>query len=202
MHVIYDNLLAVLISGFLLTVLMQLSIDSNETRVDSTRYYANRVQSTAFIETMQRDFRNIGAGVDAAQTMVVSFSWTSFPRSLEFKAALATTPSPPVEEIKYEIDVVPSSQSTCGNVTCYEIKRYRKDGGTYVYDGGSQATITKFDIKLKDGDDLEVGSGNLDDTRKIEVSLTALSPFGDNDLMKHTRWQSRLQPVNLLRKDD
>jgi len=201
MHVIYDNLIAILISGFLLTLIVQLTRDSNENRLDTTRYYASRVQSAAFIETIQRDFRNLGAGVDAAQPMITGFTWDNTQKTFEFKAALNPAVPTQVDEIKYELNEVPSAENVCPS-TCYELKRYVKKSGSYVHDGGSMASIAEFAIVLRDGGGtvLPVGA-NLDDTREIEVRMAALSPFGEDRIIKRTRWQTRFKPVNLIRKD-
>ncbi len=204
MHVIYDNLIAILAAGFLLTLLVQLSRDSNDARLDSTKYYANRVQTTALIETIQRDFRNLGAGIDAANTMIVEFEWDEddVVKTFEFKASLDPDLPTQIDQVRYELHELSSSQSNCDTgVTCFEIRRYVKNGVVYDLDGGSQASLTEFVLDLKDGNGMPVGA-NLDDTREIEVKLAALSPFGEDQLIKRTRWQSRFRPPNLLRRDN
>ncbi len=206
MHVIYDNLIAVLISGFLLLILVQLNRSGNEARVDSTRYYAGRIQATAFTETLQRDFRNIGSGVDAAQTMIDAFQWDSNDKYIEFYTTVGSGAGAPVEQIRYEVENAPDCQTrvsrnaTPDPIPCFRVDRSVWDGTQFVKDGGSMDTLTEFEIELRDGNGTSV-AGNLDDTREITLQMVAMSPLGEERIIKRMRWQTRFHPFNLTRKD-
>ena len=211
MQVIFDNLIAVLISGFLLLMLVQLNRNGNQARVNTTRYYAGHVQATSFIETLQRDFRNIGSGVDAADAMINAFQWDDDDTFIEFYATIQpdtipTAPPAPVELIRYEKVAVPDCQTRVSRyaqpdpIPCFRVDRSVWDGTQFVKEGGSMDTLTEFKIEIRDGNGANA-SGNPDDTREIVVRMAALSPLGEDGIIKRTRWQTRLQPTNLTRKD-
>ena len=204
MHVIYDNLIAVLISGFLLLILVQLNRNGNQARVDTTRYYAGRAQATSFIETLQRDFRNIGSGVDATDAMISAFQWDDVDKFIEFYATIEPDPAP-VKHIRYKKVSAPDCEILDENgepasTPCFQVVRFVYDGTQWVEKGGSMETLTKFKIEIRDGNGANA-SGNPDDTREIAVQMVALSPLGEDGIIKRTRWQTQLRPTNLTRKD-
>jgi len=211
MHVIYDNLIAVLISGFLLLILVQLNRNGNQTRVNTTRYYAGRAQATSFIETLQRDFRNIGSGVDAADDMISAFQWDQVDTFIEFYATIEPDPEPPaapapVKRIRYEKVSAPDCQTRVSRtappvtIPCFRVVRSVYDGTQFVEEGGSMDTITDFAIDVRRANGASAAS-NLEEARAIVVRMEALSPLGEDGIIKRTRWQTRLQPTNLTRKD-
>ncbi len=196
MHVLYDHILAVLIGGIILLVLVQLQQTGQQTQVEVTRYYANRKQMVTFIETLQRDFQNIGAGVNPSDQKIVSFSWNNTEKSIEFRARVDTTAGAPVELIKYQLLPVPTEESSCEEVECYEVQRFVHDGIAYQADGKSMNTLTDFEIELRTWNGTPVGA-NLDDTREILVRVAALSPLGEEGVIKRSRWQTQLRPISL-----
>lgn len=206
MQFLFDHLTAVMISGLIILVAVQVQRTSQDTQVETTRYYANRTHLVAFIDMLERDFQNIGSGVDPAQPMILDFSWTDSQKYLEFRATVDTTASAPVEQIKYQL--VPThlvdmgQEGTPEMVQCYELQRlvYDPVALDYQLDGKSAETLTDFEIELRTGAGYPVGA-NLDETRAILVRVGALSPLGVDRITERTRWQTRFQPVNLTLKD-
>ena len=196
MHVLYDHALAVFIGGLIFLVLIQLQQTGQQAQVETTRYYANRTQMVTFIETLQRDFQNIGAGVNPSDQKIVSFSWNNTEKSIEFRARVDTTAGAPVELIKYQLLPVPTEESSCEEVECYEVQRFVHDGIAYQADGKSMNTLTDFEIELRTWNGTPVGA-NLDDTREILVRVAALSPLGEAAVIKRSRWQTQLRPISL-----
>ncbi len=196
MLLLYDHLVAVLIGGFIFLVLVQMQQTGIQAQVEVTRYYASRTQMVGFIEMLQRDFQNVGAGVDPSDQMMVSFSWDDTEKSIEFLATVDTTAGAPVELIKYQLLSVPSQESHCEKVECYEIQRFVHDGTAYQADGKSMNTLTEFEIQLRMWNGSPV-VGDLDDTREIFVRVVALSPMGEGGFIKRSRWQTQFRPINL-----
>ncbi len=196
MLLLYDHILAVFIGGIIFLMIVQLQQTGQQAQVETTRYYANRTQMVAFIETLQRDFQNIGAGVNPSDQKIVSYSWNSTEKSIEFLATVDTTAGASVELIKYQLLSVPSEESPCEEVECYEVQRFVHDGTAYQPDGKSMNTLTDFEIQLRTWNGSPVGA-NLDDTREILVRVTALSPMGEEGIIKRSRWQTQFRPINL-----
>ena len=197
MYLLYDHLLSIIVAGVIFLVLVQVQLTGQQTQVETTRYYAKRTQMVAFIETVQRDFQNIGAGVDPATQMIVSYTWNSTEQSIEFLATVDTTAGAPVELIKYQRLSVPTEQSHCEEeVPCYEVQRFVHDGSAYQPDGKSMNTLTDFKIELRTWNGTPVVA-NLDETRQIAVRMAALSPMGREEVVKRSRWQTLFRPINL-----
>ena len=196
MHLLYDHLLAVFIGGIIFLVLVQLQQTGQQTQMEATRYYANRTQMVTFIETLQRDFQNVGAGVNPSDQMIVSYSWNGTEKYIEFLATVDTTAGAPVELIKYQLLSAPTGQSRCEEVQCYEVQRFVHDGTAYQLDGKSMNTLTDFEIQLRTWNGTPVGA-NLDETRQIVVRVAALSPLGSEEIVKRSRWQTQFRPINL-----
>ncbi len=200
MHLLLDHLLAIFIAGFIFLLLVQLQRTGQEIQVDTTRHYAKRTQMVTFIETVQRDFQNVGAGVDPSNQMIVSYSWNTTEKSIEFLARVDTTAGAPVELIKYQRLSVPTEQSHCEEeVPCYEVQRFVHNGTAYQPDGKSMNTLTDFEIELRTWTGTPVGA-NLDETRQIVVRVATLSPMGPEEVVKQSRWQTLFRPMNLTRQ--
>ena len=195
MLLLYDHLVALLIGGIIFLVLVQMQQTGIQAQVEVTRYYASRTQMVGFIETLQRDFQNVGAGVDPFDQKIMSFSWDDTEKSIEFLATVDTTAGAPVELIKYQLLSVPEEESPCENVECYELQRFVHDGTAYQPDGKSMNTLTDFEIQLRMWNGLPVV--DLDDTREIFVRVAALSPLGEGGFIKRSRWQTQFRPINL-----
>ena len=196
MHLLLDHLLAVFIAGIIFLLLVQLQRSGQQIQVETTRHYAKRTQMVTFIETVQRDFQNVGAGVDPSNEMIVSYSWNTTEKSIEFLATVDTTAGAPVELIKYQLLSVPTGESHCEEVQCYEVQRFVHDGTAYQADGKSMNTLTDFEIQLRTWNGTPVGT-NLDETRQIDVRVAALSPMGGEGVVKRSRWQTLFRPINL-----
>ena len=196
MHLLYDHLLAIRIAGIIFLVLLQLQVTGQQTQVETTLHYANRTQMVSFIETVQRDFQNVGAGVGPATQMIVSYTWDETEKSIEFRATVDTTAGSPVELIKYQL-LAATGESVCdGETTCYEVQRFVHDGTAYQPDGKSVNTLTDFEIELRTWNGTPVTT-NLAETRQIFVRVAALSPMGEEGIIKRSRWQTLFRPINL-----
>ncbi len=199
MHLIYDHLVAVLIAGIIFMVLIQVQWTSQQALVESTHHYTNRTKIISFVETVKQDFQNVGAGVDPSDQMIVSYTWNGSDKSIEFLARIDTTAWAPVELIKYQLLSVPTEESHCEEVSCYQVQRFVHDGAAYQPDGKSMNTLTDFEIELRTWNGTPVGI-NLDETRQIVVRMAALSPKGLEEVVKQSRWQTLFRPMNLTRQ--
>lgn len=204
MQFLLDHISAILIAGVIFLMLIVLKFEGQEAQVDTTQYYANRTHMISLIETLQRDFQNLGSGVAPDEAMILGYSWTESDKSLEFRATLDTTLAAPVERIKYQLVPTPTADllPACldETVQCYEIHRFLYDGTTYHLDGKSVNTITAFTIELLTANGNVVGI-DPNAAREIFVQVAALSPMGEDQIIGQTRWQTRFHPLNLHMRD-
>lgn len=204
MHFLYDHLSTLLIAGIIFLALIQLTRDGQQVQMESTQYYANRTHMVTLVETLQRDFQNLGAGVAPTDPMILSYSWTESDKSIEFLATLDTTATAPVEQIKYQLVPTPTQAliPSCleQGVQCYEIQRFLYDGTAYQSDGGSVSTITDFALELRTASGSSVGA-DPNAAREIFVRVAAFSPMGKDGIIGQSRWQTRFQPLNLHMRD-
>ena len=199
MHILYDHLVAVLVAGIIFMVLVQVQLTGQQALVETTHHYTNRTKMISFVETVKQDFQNVGAGVDPSNQMIVSYTWNGTDKSIEFLARVDTTAGAPVELIKYQLLPVPTEESHCEEVSCYQVQRFVHDGAAYQPDGKSMNTLTDFEIELRTWNGTPVGV-NLDETRQIVVRMAALSPKGLEEVVKQSRWQTLFRPMNLTRQ--
>ena len=200
MYIIYDHLIAVLIAGFIFLILVQVKMQGQETQVESVRFYAGHKHMINFVDTIKRDFQNIGSGLNFDDQMIVSYTWDETEKSFAFLGRVDTTAGASVELIKYQLVEIPSNSSNCGTEQCYEVQRLVHDGISYQLAGKSAESITGFEIQLYKGNGSPVGA-DLDETRQIFVQVAGISPLGQDDIIQKSRWQSRLYPANLTLKD-
>lgn len=206
MQAVFDHLTAIVISIVIFGVLIAMQIRVQESQVDATRHYANRTHMVSFIDVLERDLHNLGAGVDPADPMIVDYSWSGSPKFIEFQTIVDTAATATAELIRYELvptDTVDvGANGTIDMVPCYELRRFVYDpiGSQYQLDGKSQERLTDFEIELRDGSGSPIGA-NLNDTRMIQVRIAAISPLGADQIVQRSRWQTLFQPINLRLKD-
>jgi len=192
MQLIYDNLSAVLVGTVVLLILAGIHLTSRTAGTEAGMYYMNRVQTLTLIQMIERDFPNIGAGVDPQQRdMIAAYSWSDENRRFEFRATIDSTAAAPVHRIRYE--VAPVTNPTCAEaqVQCYEVQRMVDAGSGFEVTGRSNTFVTDFEIELSPQ------TGDLADVREVRVRLAALSPGGDNSVVSRTSWESRFRPFSL-----
>jgi hypothetical protein len=192
MQFLYDNVMAILVGSAVLLILGAIHLRTQNAGAEAGMYYMNRVQTMTLINMIERDFPNIGAGVNPqTQTMISGYSWSENERRFEFFAAIDSAAGAPVQRIQYR--VVPAENQTCdrSQVQCYEVQRLIDSGAGFELTGRSNAFVTDFEIELFPT------SSPLRDVREVRVRLAALSPSGANSTVGRTSWETRFRPFNL-----
>lgn len=192
MQLIYDNITAILIGTVVLLILAGIHLTSQTAGAEAGMYYMNRVQTLSLIQMIERDFPNIGAGVDPQQRdMITAYEWTEEERRFEFRAVVGTAEGAPVERVQYRVE--PVENETCARlgIQCYEVQRLANAGSGFVVSGRSNTFVSDFQIEVSPQ------TGNLADVREIRVRLTALSPAGESSTVGRTNWETRFRPFNL-----
>ena len=172
---------------------------STASSVDATQYYANRQHTLSFVETIERDMRNLGSGVDPVDPMIISYQWDATSKIFEFVTLSDTTEYSLTAKVKYVVTPVDSVADS--DESHYQVSRWIMSGGAYSQDGGSAPTLLNIEISLLDATGTQVAAGSIEDTRIIDVTIQATSPLGDENIVGVSTWQSRYRPTNLGLKD-
>ena len=200
----FDHLTAILIAGMLTLMIFSLQKTNQESQLEATQYYAGRTHVVAMVDMLERDFRNIGAGVDSSDPMILGYQWNNTDRYIEFVATVDTTIAATPDSLKYVLAPSKTVQITLDDslqtVQCFELQRHIFDGSTYVIDGLSMDTILDMDIELSLTGGAPIGA-DLNETREITIKVTALSPMGVGKIIQRFRWQTTFKPYHLLLKN-
>lgn len=199
-----DHIISIMIGGLVMLIMATVYLDGQEAGVEITMQYSGRVNALNLIEMVQRDFSNIGSGVDTADPMILDYVWNATTKYIEFRGVVDTAATAPVELLRYQVVFVDSAQinfnDSLQTVALFEVQRLVDDAGTYRETGVSASTIREFDVSLLNATGSSVG-GAFNDTRQIEVRMVALPSAIDTRINRHNYWQTRIRPPNLTLKD-
>lgn len=193
MQFIYDNLIASLVAAIVLFMLIGVQLATQRANVEANLHYMNRAKTRALIEMIERDFPNIGSGVEAGtEAMITSYGWTDPAyRHFEFKAVTDPSPGASPQAIRYLM--MPSNSPVCeqAEVPCWRVERQVDAGSGFEAAGSSGETLTEFEIELLPF------TGDLREVREVRVRLASLSPAGEEGLVGRTTWETRFHPFSL-----
>jgi hypothetical protein len=195
-QIILDNINAVLIGGVIMLIIASMSLNNRETMIDGARYQAGRMHASDLTRVIERDLRNLGVGADTSEASIAAFQWDDDAKAFEFRTTSDTVMTTTSYMVKYELVKSRKMATKEDSVQCYQLKRYALSGGVYKPDGNSIETITELDIALLDRDGAPV-NGDLAAARSIDVSLVAISPLGEDEIVERYRWRTRFHPINL-----
>ena len=206
MYFLQDHLFSIIIAGGVLLILAQIFRDAQDAGIQDASQYSSYTHTLNFAETIQRDFRNIGAGVDAADVMISNYSWTNINKFIEFRGAVYSDSAATVHEIRYQVvytdslaTVVDDSLQT---VAVYEVQRLQKDStSTWRFAGASAPTLLDFQITLRDNADSVITAPSYDNTRQIEVRMVTVPPLTPDRATHPSEWQTTFRPPSLRLKD-
>ncbi len=138
------------------------------------------------------------------EDIIEDYVWDDDEKYLTFRTVVDTTAGATAKPVQYKL--VPSRTVTveengeATSVQCYEVQRLVFDGMIWEADGKSPDTVVEFEIELLDdrGDPL---GADLSKTRQILVRVAAISPMGQDEVIRKTRWQTTFHPINLALLD-
>ena len=195
MQFIIDHLTGVVISAIVILIIATTQFRSRDASIDATQYAAAKTRVLAIAEAVERDFSNLGSGVDSVKYAIMGLDTTSTIKFFQF-AGQTVQGDPTVRTIRYQWSQTGSVYlANNAAIPTYTIER-RIDGNI---SGTSMSTVTGFEIDLMTADSSVVIS-NYADTRIIGVLLSAVSPLGVNTEIEQTRWRKVFRPVNMQRQ--
>lgn len=193
---------AIAVIAFALNILRE----GQEGAVNSTQIVRAKKQLFTAVPMIERDFRNLGAGVDSVEKVfpagLIDTTSCKSPGGecrFTFNGRVDST-NMTVSRISYRWvysgSEVITDQETKAEVTV-PLFRLRRgvdgDENTLKWD-----RVTDFHITLFDSTGSAI-SGNAENTRQIHVELQALVPRGIGNDLEVMRWASWFRPVNLTR---
>ena len=204
MQIHFDHLIAIFIASMLTLMLFQTQQSIQDTQMEATQYYAGRTHVVAMIDMLEHDFRNMGAGVDVTEPMILDYKWDAVNRHIEFLAKVDTSITATVDSLKYILAPSKTAEITLDDslqtVQLYELQRHIFNGSTYTIDGVSMDTILDMEIELTKEGGIPLGP-DLNETREISIKVTALSPLGVGKIVQRFRWQTTFKPYHLFLKN-
>lgn len=184
MQLIFDNIVAVLVSTTLLVILLLVSQRGQENAVDETNFASLRAQQLAWVQTLQRDM----AGLYRVETVTESADST-----FAFWTRLAdSSDTIRVAYRRYKV-------GQRDGADLFQVRRYESQSEVSIVppkmSGGSMPTITSWEIVglNRAGNQPEAPP----DVRQIRVRFEAMMPFSSgNDLVRRP-WEGTFFPVLL-----
>lgn len=193
MQFLLDHIAAVMITGIILLVILATQYAGQQTNIDATQYYDVKTRMLDLVESIERDFTNLGSGIDSVKFAIQSFDTTGVPASISFAARTdSTDPSAHIITYQWEVDGSVTLKDT--TVSTFTVRRLI-DG---IVSGMSTGSITLLRIDLLRADSLNVGV-NYANTRLINVILRASSTLGTNEQVEQSSWRKQFRPVNMTR---
>ena len=91
MQFLLDHIAAVLITTILLLVIMATQFAGQQTNIDATQYYDAKIRLLDLVQSVERDFTNIGSGLDSVKFAIQEFDTVSVPARITFAARTDST---------------------------------------------------------------------------------------------------------------
>ena len=204
MQFLLDHIAAVVITGFIIFIIAAVSLRGQDTSIDSTQYYAQKRMLLDLVQFVERDFTNIGAGVNPVADIIQpgAFDTSGATKFFQFRGRADSTDLF-ASIIRYEWDQVGTLELSSGTTPALRIRRLvtpLTPPGPQVVAGMSSGYITSFDIDFFAQGGTSVAP-TVDSMRVVRVDITAVSPLGRGNNIEQSWWTKVFRPVNLTRTD-
>ena len=205
MYFLQDHLFSIIIAGGVLLILAQIFRDAQDAGIQDASQYSSYTHTLNFAETIQRDFRNIGAGLAVSDVMIPNYSWSGTNKFFEFRGAVYSDSATTVHDIRYQVvftdSVATIVDDSLQTVPVYEVQRLQQDSlGAWQFAGASAPTILDFEITLKDKFDVDVTAPSYDNARQIIVRMVTVPPLTPDRASHPSEWQTTFRPEMLRQK--
>lgn len=212
MQLIYDNLVAVIVSTLLIIVLMTVKLRTQETSIDATRFHAAKTLQAQFINVIEYDLEELGSGVPTGENMIHKYARDSLGLDcIEFeKEFVDTGGNIRLGRVRYERQ--PAGSYATSDTTFVPLFRFERlveaENGSMVSGGGSGESVLRFDLDLL-GEDGQPVNDNLNGAESIEIALETAMPFElagrgsrERTAVQRMSWQGQFRPSNLSNRSD
>ncbi len=190
MQFILDHILSIVIGLVVMLIMFFMVQQSQQTSIEAVQQRAVKKGMSDFIEVIQLDLQNIGAGMvnrdEAIDTLTVN----------EFRFYTRTDIGLPDSQlVRYAwapIDTMRRYDG--GNYTEAQVLQVERfvDGQLRAR---SPASFTAFEIDLQDNNGAV--PANYGEVKAIGVRIASLSPLGPTRTVESSEWETTFRPLNL-----
>ncbi len=197
MIVIYDHLVAVLVGGVILLLLFNVHQRVNQSSVERTMMYMAKTNTLALASYLERDLMTAGFNTPPIESGILAHGTTNgITDTLAFWGVGASGAR---TRIAYGVSFVDSAAINGEVKPLYQLRRYERQGGTFVQVGGSGPNLTQFDIQLLTEGNLEA---DFFTAARFKLRLAvAVFPNFESDAhltgYRQLRWGVTLDPPGL-----
>lgn len=205
MHVLFDNVTAVIVGTVVLILVIALQSDVRDATVERTVMYSTKKQTLSLADMLERDLINAGFGVLPGETGILWHSVDSvggvvYTDRLEFRSV---DPVGNPLEARYLISVAGSTELDGASVPLLQLTREVRSGGAWTPAGGSSPTLTAFSIDLLNDQNTPT---DLAGARRLRVRFAnaVLSGSHDSDagrrrnrVLSQFHWAVTVEPPGL-----
>lgn len=194
MQFLLDHIAAAMIAGLLLLVIMATQFAGQQTNIDATQYYDAKIRLLDLVQSVERDFTNIGSGLDSVQFAIQEFDTVSVPARISFAARTDST-IPGWQLVTYQWEETGSvTLKDNSTIPTYTVQRLING----AVSGTSTGSITGFRVDLLRADSISITT-NFQDTRLVNVIMSTASTLGTNEQVEQSRWRKQFRPMNMTR---
>lgn len=197
MIALYDHLVAILVGGVIILLLFNVQQRTQKSTVERTMMYMAKTSTLDMASFIERDLMNAGFNTPPVETGVLYHNTTgSVTDSLVFWGVGAGGTR---ARIAYGVSAVDSATIAGERVPLYELRRYERQGSSFVRAGGSAATLTDFEITLLTAGNIPTDVSTAQKL-KVRLSNAVLPEFGDDTHLTGYRrlfWGITLSPPGL-----
>ena len=190
MHIVWENLTAMLLLMGITGTLLVINANNQETLAESTAYYMLRNDGIAFMDLIKRDLK----GVEEVHTYSAASGSFRFDTFLGEDTTASTIEyrRKQVGQVEYTREAGDSTRAEA--TMLYQIERYVN--GTLW--GGSPASVADFQMQaLNEQNDPLGGGDDLGSCRKIFVYFEIASPYLEMKTVDRMRWETTYVPPML-----
>ena len=193
MQVLIDHIAGVIIGGTVILLILAAQLKGSRASIESTQYYATKKGLFSLVESIERDFSNIGSGVPFGGVVIDTLDTLGTVKAFAFRAR-SSQGDPAPHLFRYEWTEDGTEYLADGPTPTYKVER-KIDGAVT---GQSSGMVISMRIDLLKGDSTNVGT-TYSDTRQVNVHVTAISPIGVKKDFEQSRWSKAFRPANLTR---
>jgi len=197
MIALYDHLVAMLVGGIILLLLFNVQQRVNQSSVERTMMYMSKTNTLALASYLERDLMTAGFNTPPVESGILAHDTTDgITDTLLFWGVGASGAR---TRIAYGVSVVDSATINGVVKPLYQLRRYERQGNTFVRDGGSGPMLTQFDIRLLTSGNLEADFFTVA-RLKLRLSVAVLPDFeSDTHLTgyRQLHWGVTLDPPGL-----
>jgi hypothetical protein len=184
MHLLLDHLGATVAAGGVLLLLALVQLTGQTTTVRAVEFSASRTTTGAFLEVLEQDLANVGAGVPAGAARIHALEAGeedgALTTAFEFSGVVDPTEGAAVTRVRYEARPAGTVEVTTAGggltrVPAYALVRLVERGGANEETARTAGTDTEFEVRLLD----DAGAPVLlafDAARVVAARLSA-APF-------------------------